>query len=95
MSKAKPKPIRYRVRSGDLDGRIERPFQAQATTLVITAVEAALAHGVRLGRLIEVKGGQYSGPQRVYFESESVLQSMGVMEGADRRDTSTAAMPHD
>lgn len=85
----------YRINSGNLQMRIITPYPAEASALALYALtKAVLEHGsdevhaadggLKLGRLLEVKGGQYRKGHQVYFGTEQLLRSLGLMDGADR-----------
>lgn len=85
----------YRINSGNVQLRIVTPYVAEASALAVYALAMVLlehdsdeAHaaegGPQLGRLLEVKGGQYRKGHQVYFGTEPLLRSLGLMDGANR-----------
>ena len=75
--------ITYRVSSGDMKVTVETPHESVAQQIAAIAIDR-MVHKKKapkkLGRLIEVSGGQYSGDHAMYFSSENILKSIGRME---------------
>ena len=85
----------YRINSGNVQQRIVTPYLAEASALAVYALAMGLlehdsdeAHaaegGPQLGRLLEVKGGQYRNGRQVYFGTAQLLRALGRMDGADQ-----------
>ena len=68
----------YRIRCGDMDAKIETPYQADAEALAMRAIEESLPS--KPGALIEVNGGQYKGDAAVYFLFSAVAKKLGRMD---------------
>ena len=75
--------ITYRVSSGDMNVTVETVYEAIAQQIAAIAIDR-MVHKKKapkkLGLLIEVSGGQYSGDHAMYFSSENILKSIGRME---------------
>lgn len=67
----------YRIRCGDMDTRIETPYQASAEALALLAVDRALPS--KPGMLVEVGGGQFKGDQAHYLLFSTIAEKLGRM----------------
>jgi hypothetical protein len=85
----------YRITSGNTRTRVVTPYPAEASALAVYALTmlllehdcaapAAAEKGLRLGSLIEVRGGQYRKWHQVYFGTAQLLRNLGRMEGPER-----------
>jgi hypothetical protein len=70
----------YRVRSGEMDLKIKRPFAADAKALATLAFEEAARTGLRLGVIAAVSGGAYAGDAEVILSSVVMLSELGLCE---------------
>ena len=69
----------YRIRSGDLHHKIKTEHPADAFALCIMALAQGGKPGSRLGKIVEVKGGEYRGDQVMYIGTQSLMEDMGML----------------
>lgn len=72
--------MKYRIRSGELDRRLDASEQAKPIALARVAIvhQLRLAQPVRLAEVIEVSGGRFVGDQTVYIGTRRLLADMGA-----------------
>lgn len=66
---------KYRIRSGDMDHKIETPFNADAQALALIAISNVLP--ANPGTLVEVTGGQFKGDDKTYLLFSDLAQKLG------------------
>lgn len=73
--------IAYRVRSGGLDERIKCRTAADPRVIACIAIDRAggnITSSIKLGQIVEVRGGGYVGDATIYFAAEQLLADLGL-----------------